>query len=518
VAAAAITVVAFGLALGVGATALVIATLLVGVGAALWQARAAARERDYALNLLSRTEGVVEFLNLLITEAAQSQRPVTVSDLLARSEALAVAAFRHAPEQQALVLCILGLQHMHLEEGEQAEALLKRAGEVARDSSDASFTARLDCEHAVSLVALGRLDEARTRLLVIAGRTDIDAGTAALCLHYLSHVAAEAREGPTAVGYARQSLEKLKSSPRASPTVEAEFNSHLATALALCGRFVEADQVFEKVLARFTELGRATSPVTTLIRTNRAVIHSNSGDPRAALALYDENFALIAQRGDGGPSTTLLRNRALALHALGRVDAAIESYRLALTAAERLGAPRDVRNNLTSLAIAALDTGKIDDAQQLLERVEGVGAGALPADVHELGQWHVVRGRLALAKGQFEQAREEFTAVIEARRPANITLIALSRRAELGLQEGNLDAALQDANDAMDLGRKLQGGGPYSWRTGDASLLQGCILARQGDARQARAAYETALAHFSNTVDPSHAALRQLRQLLADAK
>ena len=252
--------------------------------------------------------------------------------------------------------------------------------------------------------------------------------------------------------------------------------------------------MFEKVLALYAELGRAASPVTTLIRNGRAVIHSNSGDPRAALALYDENFALIAQRGDGGPSTTLLNNRAVALHALGRVDAAIESYRLALDAAERSGDLYGVRYTLADLAGAALDTGRIDDARVLLQRAEGVGAGASQADAQALRRLHLVRGRLALAIGQLGQAREEFTAVIEGRRPSNITLIALTRRAELGLQEGDLDAALQDAQDALELGMKLQGGKPYSWRTGDALLWQGRILARQGDRGRARTAYETALA------------------------
>lgn len=517
-AAAGLATAAFVLALGFGAATLVVTALLVGVGAALWQARAAARQRDHALTLLSRTEGVVEFLNLLITEAAESRRPVTVNNLLARSEALAMTAFRHAPEQQALVLSILGSQYQHLEEKEKAEALFKRAVDAARDSDDASFKARLECEHAVSVGVLRRLDEARTRLLEIADRTDIDSGTAALCLHYLSFIAIQHRDGPTAVSYARQALEKLKSTPRASLVTEASSMTHLASGLALCGRIREADQVFETVLARYAKLGREASPVTTLIRNDRAVIHSNSGDPRAALAIYDENAALIAERGDGGPSTTPLHNRAVALHAKGLVDAAIESYILALAAAERAGDRYGVRATLGCLSNAALDNGRIEDAQILLKRAEDVGAGMSQAEAPERWRLHLIRGRLALATGQFGQAREEFTAVIDGRRPTNITLIALSRRAELGLLEGDLNAALRDAEDAIELGIKLQGGKHYSWRTGDASLWHGRILEAQGERGQARAAYETALAHFSSTVDPSHPALRQLRQLLADAK
>jgi len=513
-AAGGVAALAFGLALGFGAATLVVAALLVGVGAALWQARAAARDRDHALNLLTRTEGVVEFLILLVTEAAESRRPITVGEMLARSETLAETAFRHAPEQQALVLSILGSHQMHVEQHEKAGKLLKRAVDAARESNDVSFKARLASDYAVSLAAMGRLDEARARLLDIGGRTDIDAASAALCLHYLSYIAIKERDGQAAVRYAEQALEKLKSSSRPSPTLQASSESHLAAGLALCGRLLEADQVFERVLTRYAELGREGSPVATTIRNDRAIIHSNSGNPKAALALYDENLALIARRGDAEPSTTHLYNRAIALHAMGRFDAAIDGYCLSLAAAERTGNSSGVRLALAQWAGAELDAGRVDASSDLLLRAEGVGEGVLPTNAQEMHHLRPIRGRLAMVNRQWVAARDEFSAVIEGHRRVNTTVIALSRRAELGWHEGMLDMALQDAQDAIDMGTALQGGKPYSWRTGDAWRWRGRILSKQGDAQGAREAYETARAHFFHTVDPSHPALRQLEQLL----
>jgi hypothetical protein len=148
-------------------------TLLVGAGVALWQARVAADQRDRALTLLSRNSAVNEFLDMLLVEAAQSQRPITVPELLQRSETLAGAAFRHAPEQQALVLSILGMRHYVLLESSKAESLLRRAQEAARDSRDVSFKVLLSCQHAASLVQLGRIDEARGILNAAAYRTDL---------------------------------------------------------------------------------------------------------------------------------------------------------------------------------------------------------------------------------------------------------------------------------------------------------------------------------------------------------
>jgi predicted negative regulator of RcsB-dependent stress response len=69
----------------------------------------------------------------------------------------------------------------------------------------------------------------------------------------------------------------------------------------------------------------------------------------------------------------------------------------------------------------------------------------------------------------------------------------------------------------LALAQKLQGGLPHSWRTGTAWLIQGRILAQQGDLPRAREAYEAALRHLSDTVDPAHPALRQVQSLLTRA-
>ena len=53
--------VAFAVALGAGATALILAALSVGIGVATWQARAALRRRDEALQALERQQQVQSF-------------------------------------------------------------------------------------------------------------------------------------------------------------------------------------------------------------------------------------------------------------------------------------------------------------------------------------------------------------------------------------------------------------------------------------------------------------------------
>ena len=71
-AAAAITLGAFALAIGAGAAILLAVLLAIGLGVAVWQGRTVARERDHALRLVDRQEGVLSFLNTLITDAARA--------------------------------------------------------------------------------------------------------------------------------------------------------------------------------------------------------------------------------------------------------------------------------------------------------------------------------------------------------------------------------------------------------------------------------------------------------------
>jgi eukaryotic-like serine/threonine-protein kinase len=501
--------------LPVALAAAALIALIAGVAAVAWQAHVATRERDHALTLLSRNEAVNEFLDLLITEAAQAPRPVTVADMLERSEALAAAEFRHEPEQQALVLAMLGMQHRTVGEAGKAEALLQRAVVAAKASHDASFTARLDCQHASTVEILGRVDEARTSLLATARRDDIDPQTAAECFAYLSYLEQDVNDGPAAVDAARRALGKLKLSSLASPSLEASYLGNLAYGLHLSGHNDEASREYANAIRLYAELGREASPNAIAIRSNWAVVNDGAGDPRAALALYEENLALIAQRGQGDPPPYLLGNRARALELMGRFDAAAEAYRTARDAAERSGNPVIVNYCLLGLASIAREQGALDEAARVLLRIDAADATTRPPGGPIALAEHILRGRIALSRHRPDAAQAEFGAAIAERRPNGSTVTALTGRAEAALTQGQLEAALRDARDAVQLAQKLQGGKPHSVRTGLARLIEGRVLARQGDAAAAREAYRDASVHLADTVDPSHPALHGLPDLIA---
>ena len=78
---------------------------------------------------------MADFLNMLITEAAASDKPVKLSDMLARSEALANSEYRTNPEHRAAVFDMLaGYYHSN---GDDV-----RAGSLIREALDSLATSK----------------------------------------------------------------------------------------------------------------------------------------------------------------------------------------------------------------------------------------------------------------------------------------------------------------------------------------------------------------------------------------
>ena len=121
-------------------------------------------QRDRALALVARNRAVQDFLDLLITEAAQSDKPVSVSDMLARSELLAASEFRDDPEDHAAVLDMLGIHYHTTGNDAQAQPLLRQALDEVANSRDLDLRAQIRCDHAIVLGALGAVAEATTKV------------------------------------------------------------------------------------------------------------------------------------------------------------------------------------------------------------------------------------------------------------------------------------------------------------------------------------------------------------------
>jgi serine/threonine-protein kinase len=122
------------LPVGVAAFAFLVVTATAVM--ALREAHLAEQQRDRAAALSARAEADSDFQSMLITEAAQAEKPVTVMDMLARSEALAKAEFGNQPDHLAAVLGLLGGNYHTMGEDGRAEPLLRAASQAVARSPD----------------------------------------------------------------------------------------------------------------------------------------------------------------------------------------------------------------------------------------------------------------------------------------------------------------------------------------------------------------------------------------------
>jgi hypothetical protein len=122
-----------------GAALALVATAAV----ALYEAHVANAQRDRALALSARNAAVTEFVNMLATESGGAEKPVTISDMLARS---------------------------------------------AWTSTDPDLRGELTCLHAMTLAGKGRVSEAVDALNATIRDPQIGAQTSASCLQYLAYI------------------------------------------------------------------------------------------------------------------------------------------------------------------------------------------------------------------------------------------------------------------------------------------------------------------------------------------
>lgn len=166
---------------------------------------------------------------------------------------------------------------------------------------------------------------------------------------------------------------------------------------------------------------------------------------------------------------------------------------------------------------ALSESGGIAASERVL-RDAATLAATLPAGSYDVHGMTLRRTRIALLRGQPAAARETVQPLIErfeGQSQAGGTLAsALRLRAEALHQLGDRQAALRDAQVALAIWQRLQGGRRHSLRTGQTLLLVARIKRDAGDADGARADARRAAEHLDAMVHDGHPE-RQLAHELA---
>jgi serine/threonine-protein kinase len=492
--------------------------LLSGSAVAIWQARSAAAERDRAMAFASRNEAVTEFLGRMITDAAASQTPITVNELLTRSEKLALNDTSGSPENRAAVLEMIADRYVSTDNAERAEPLFARALQLTTQSSDHALRSRLTCKHAAASADLGNSAPWLRAIYAEVARSDTDPQTASQCLFNTATIHLAEQHPAEALRDAELGLEKTRQASNGG-SVEAALLGAAGYAHSLSRRGSEAEQYFARALRKYRELGREHSDGALVVLNDWGITMLAAGVPRRALELLDQSVRIERERGpDVELTATTLGNRGQALQALGRWDQARAAFDQECQLAIRHNDEFSEMHCLVGKGSLAIQTGELDSAEQDLNRLAHlIDHASAPPDSPPARVYTFLHGRLDLARGKLAEARAGFEHVLNKQDPEATTLQAYLGLSMTALAENDPDSAVEAARRAVKIAAGFQGDLRYSNQTGVTSLWLGRALLRAGDRAGGRKALEAAVTHLSNTVDPDHPVLMQARADLSDA-
>jgi serine/threonine-protein kinase len=379
---------------GVAAAAVVVLSLVAGLGVALWQARVAGAEaqradaeRAHAERQLARTERVKDFMLTLFRE----QDPVSRAKAQARSSAELIrdgvaqidGALAHEPDLQAELLRDLGEIQVSLDDRKNGEATLQRAAQLQANLSgaDSAESAAAQAAHADGVYALGDVTRAGTML--------------------------------------REALPRLRSAGDAYRMKTAQAESTLATIEMIQNNYDEAERLARHAVEVYrATYGTADSRVAPLLAALGKILQERSRHADS-LEAYGEALAIITRTAgeDHVRAATVRTAMGDVLRIQRKYDEALVHYEAALRI-ERAQLPANhtiIGSTLTRLGDLHRRTGNFDAADRAFSEAIAILARTPTGNYAQALQYY---GNLARAQGKLELAAERYRASFEAFRAA----------------------------------------------------------------------------------------------------
>lgn len=498
-------------------------SLAIGLVAALLQWREADAQRLFALDHMTRSEATGDFVNTVLMDSMDRDRPVTVHDLLEGSERYVLAA--RNPVSLAMSTETLASWSIQLGEVATAERLLHRArASIARHQFPLLWQ-RLACLQANALSQMAKPGEANELLESVFTDLSEDADTRSYCLLQRSYVASRGTNGAASMErYALEGLRLLDGAGLTFARRRALLNAELADAYSTQGRLRDADERFAQAHAQLQAIDKAESLNGIGILGNWAAMHLRAGSPRRALDMYLQARTVAEQRAGGRRiSPALLVQISNSTRQVGRAEDAVQGYRAAVTAAKAGGASRIEAFALIGLALSAVEarqpTAEVEDA---LARAKSLLGADVNDPRHPAGaSWLLAQGLLWHGRGETPKALALLDTAAQTlaaqARPGPAFVNTLVVRGSIRSEAGRHAEAQQDLEEALSQARRLPAMGPamrpHSSHVGRAALALAEHHARVGQVQAAQRRAEEAVQALAPSVGQDSPWVEQARRL-----
>ena len=503
--------------------ALVLIATMVGVTGTLVQARRAGVQRDFAFGQLARAEAVNDLNSFLLSDAAPSGKPFTVNELLGRAEQIVEQQRGDNPTRVQLLVAI-GRQYHDQDEDAKARHVLEEAYQLSRGLSEPSPRAQASCALG-SAVARGT-DRQRGEVLVAEGLRELPnqpqfALDRVFCLLRGSEVSRGQGATQKALDQARAAQGLLKSSPLRSEILDLRALMDVAESYRMAGQYRDAIPVFEQASIVMDSLGRGNTETAGTLLNNWALALQLYGRQLEAERLFRRAIDISsAGQSEEAVSPMLLNNYARTLRDLARLDEAAIYAERAYAKAKQSDARIVLQQSTTMRARIYRDqhdfakaSAMFAEAEPMLKRNLPPGHPGFAMVVSEKSLLELERGNLEAALQLANEALTMLEAAVKSGNGPEAIPWLLVRRSDVELRLNRPNDAAADASRALSLLQAAAQPGTFSSHLGQAYLSSGRALQAQGKGEEARTAFRSAVEHLQNTLGPDHPDTRAARQL-----
>ena len=505
------------------ASGVLAATVAVGVASTLWQAHRAENERqkasasrDAALQELTHSEVMSEFMSYLLTGAAAGD---TAADLLDKAQAQAERQFANDPNVGVrLQLNIADMLNSRADYARAAK-VLALAEQSRHRVTDRAIVARLDCQRATSEARVTGGKESLAKLDRVIAGAQSESGDSAEFTHCLLERAVVRRNLGDAVGSnadAEAALVVLDQRAGLRPTAVL-MRTIIADNKQLLGELREAIAMYERALTDLGALGRGQSQDARTAMTDMALAYAKAGQTRRASQIY-ENVVRITPTGVAPSFGPLMVNYAKNMADVGQVANSQRLFDIAIRDAKASNVKRAIGFTSMGAALTACAAADANRCEALTKSAYDALADGLPQKHSAFGTMKLLRGHVAWLKGEMESARSAWSDANDHFAGASDTKIAQIRalswlaRAEAGLGK-NADANIH-ADAAVAMARASLNGFRTSEWLGSALLAQSVARKSAGKESEASSALTDAINNLREAVGEESVLLGQALALL----